>query len=238
MSAEQTTIQEITFDDLTNPERLEHIYEAELDFYWSSDWSPEFYIELAKAGFISVAHDFGGMHLLLPQIQSAYAVLDWENLHASRSTRRWMRSAACLDQGYELSVGHDLFAVLDGIQTCHGDINWMTGRYLDLLPALLIREWEDFELMPIGLVNGFGELVAGEIGYRCGWIYTSLTGFSDRRHNHAGKLQLLRLGEFLREAGYAFWNLGHPYMQYKLDLGAIILKRTEFLERWQQGCGA
>ncbi|MGB0580661.1 MAG: GNAT family N-acetyltransferase, partial [Limisphaerales bacterium] len=89
MSAEQTTIHEITFDNLANHERRQQIYEADFDFYWTSDWSPEFYIELATAGFISVAHDFGGMQLLLPQIQSAYAVLDWENLHVSRSTRRW-----------------------------------------------------------------------------------------------------------------------------------------------------
>ena len=40
------------------------------------------------------------------------------------------------------------------------------------------------------------------------------------------------LGEHLRDAGYAFWNLGHPFMQYKLDLGAQILPRADFLDRW------
>lgn len=238
METEQTTIEEITLDDVAHPERLESIHAGPFDFYWTSDWSPEFYVELAKAGFISVAHEFGVMHLLLPQIQSAYAVLDWENLHVSRSTRRWMRSSACIEQDYELSVGHDLFAVIEGIENCHGENNWMTGQYLRLLPRLLSGSWDGFELMPVGLVNGEGELVAGEIGYRCGGIYTSLTGFSDRSRNHAGKLQLLRLGEYLRDAGYAFWNLGHPYMQYKLDLGAKILKRADFLKRWRKGCGA
>ena len=72
------------------------------------------------------------------------------------------------------------------------------------------------------------------MGVRTGRVYTSLTGFMDRRdedYANAGKLQLIRLCEYLRDEGYAFWNLGHPYMPYKLALGAQVVERPDYLAR-------
>ena len=77
--------------------------------------------------------------------------------------------------------------------------------------------------------------MAGEIGYRVGRVYTSLTGFFDRHDpelRNVGKLQLVLLARHLQAAGFAFWNLGQPEMQYKRDLGARVLPRPVFLRRW------
>jgi CelD/BcsL family acetyltransferase involved in cellulose biosynthesis len=129
--------------------------------------------------------------------------------------------------------------VLEGIARAHSD-NWMEGRYQDLLEELSVGEWDGFELLPVGLYDGQGKLVAGEMGVRTGKVYTSLTGFMDRRDpdlSNVGKLQLLRLGEWLRDHGFDFWNLGHPYMQYKLDLGAKIVQRADFVRRLQAEAG-
>ncbi len=78
-------------------------------------------------------------------------------------------------------------------------------------------------------------MVAGEIGYRVGRVYTSLTGFFDRRDpelRNVGTLQLVLLARHLEASGFAFWNLGQPEMQYKRDLGAPALPRPVFLRRW------
>jgi len=40
------------------------------------------------------------------------------------------------------------------------------------------------------------------------------------------------LSQYLEKNQYSFWNMGHPYMQYKIDLGAKILSREEFLIKW------
>jgi len=40
------------------------------------------------------------------------------------------------------------------------------------------------------------------------------------------------LAKYLQNNNFSFWNLGHPYMQYKLDLGATVLSRIDFLEKW------
>lgn len=234
---EDSTITLITWDDLKEPERLERVRVSVRSLYYTIDWSPEFYVALAREGFIATSLEWDDgdgdpLRLLLPELQNAYAVLDWEKLHASRSMLRWMRSH---DEKYELRVGCDFAEVLEGVRRCHGEINWMEGDYVGLLGELAGRQWDGFELMPVGLTDETGALVAGEIGYRCGRIYTSLTGFSDRTLRNVGKLQLLKLGAYLRDGGFAFWNLGHPQMQYKLDLGAVVLERPEFLRRWDSG---
>ncbi|WP_242689775.1 hypothetical protein [Sulfurimonas aquatica] len=35
-------------------------------YYWSDEWSADFYISLAKRGFICVSHDYEGSLVLLP----------------------------------------------------------------------------------------------------------------------------------------------------------------------------
>ena len=235
VDVQKTEIEEISLGDVVSPERLKEVYENENEFYWTSDWSPELYVELARAGFMSVAFELGGtLELLVPQLQQSYAVLDWENLHASKSMLRWMRSPACKDQNYRLAVGHDLESVYLALDAYHGQENWMGIQYFELLSELSDTEPPGFTLTPVALLDSDENVVAGEIGYRCGDIYTSLTGFSDRNRRNCGKLQLLLLGEHLRDTGYAFWNLGHPFMQYKLDLGAQVLPRAEFLKRWHE----
>lgn len=224
--------------DLEDPGILRLVYRGENTHYWSDDWSTEFYRKQAKAGFIctSLVHDQIGP-VLLPEIQAAYAVLDWENLHVSRSMKRWLRSSRCADGQYSLRIGYDLGEIIAGIRGTYGDSNWLNGSYAELLDRLAKEDGpDDFEVMTVGLVSGRGErLVAGEVGYRVGRVYTSLTGFFDRSdpcNTNVGKLQLIRLAEHLKDQGFAFWNLGHPGMQYKLDLGARVLPRSRFLRRW------
>ena len=45
-------------------------------------------------------------------------------------------------------------------------------------------------------------------------------------------VQLVMLARRLEASGFEFWNLGHPYMDYKTKLGAEVLPRTRFLPRW------
>lgn len=229
----------ITREDLETPDRLAGILADTRNYYWTLDWSPEFYIRLAQCGFISISTDIPmleGVRALAPEMQAAYAVLDWENLHISRSMETWMRSATFRDLDLQLQAPGDLEAVIAGIAKAYPDNNWMRGQYVDLLRELdADGPWKNFELFPVTLTAGDGRIVAGEIGYRIGRVYTSLSGFFDRTDpafSNTGKLQLYWLSQRLRDDGFAFWNLGHPYMQYKLDLGAEILPREDFLPRW------
>ncbi len=224
--------------DLEDASTRRLLYASRETHYWSDDWSPEFYRLLARAGFISIAYEHDELGpVLIPEIQSAYAVLDWPSLHLARSMRRWMRSKRCADGDYALRVGCDLAEVLAGVARTYGDDSWLSEPYAQLLHRLSADQGaDDFQVMTATLTSGrTGRVIAGEDGYRIGRVYTSLTGFFDRRdpvHSNTGTLQLALLADHLKASGFAFWNLGHPNMHYKRDLGAQVLPRRPFLQRW------
>jgi len=196
------------------------------EYYWSSDFSPEFYIAQAKAGCIAICETIDGEELLLPEMQRGYAVLDFADLHISRKVAEIIRH-----RPLELSLSVQLDPVAERIDA-HHRTNWLTPAYLEILKR---TEGVDrhFKALSVSLFDA-GVLVAGEIGYTIGQTYTSLTGFSSRekRYRDYGKVQMVLLGQALERQGFSFWNLGHPYMPYKTALGAKIYTRTEFLRRW------
>ncbi len=200
-------------------------------YYWSDDWSEEFYIALAKRGFISVSHHNGSTLLLLPELQLEYGVLEFENLHVSKKVQKLINK----DQ-YSLCINSRFSDVLNHLSLQH-DNNWLKGNYVNLLESLNrnrdIRD--DFIVNSIELIdNRTGQLVAGEVGYSIGTVYTSLSGFSSRekKHNNAGTLQIVLLARYLHKRGFSFWNMGHPNMEYKKRLGSITYNREEFLQKY------
>ena len=205
--------------------------------YWSDSWDPAFYVALARAGFISisVSHPEAGT-VLLAELQRSYAVLDWENLHHSRNLRRLMASGRLEEEAVELRVARASDRVLDRLIDYHAEDNWISEPYQSLVRELARGGSSHFAVHGIELWSRrSNQLVAGELGYSIGKTYTSLSGFCMREHRrwqHFGTLQQLLLARALQKAGYAFWNLGHVGMQYKQALGARVVARPVFLERW------
>ena len=109
----------------------------------------------------------------------------------------------------------------------------MIQPYRDVLRALK-DSWQKYNLQLLSIELWDGEkLIGGEIGYIIGSIYTSLSGFFDREnYRNIGKVQLLSLASLLKKSGYEFWNMGHPHMDYKFNLGAIEYQRRDFLTMW------
>ena len=202
-------------------------------YYWSDDWSEEFYIELAKAGFISTTYDTKDGLILLPELQYDYAVLDFQNLHISKKVKKLMHESS-----YEFCINSRFNEVLEKFSAQH-KYNWLKEEYAQLLKKLHVNndEKNGFKIISVELVSiGSNELVAGEVGYIIGKTYTSLSGFSSREKKYAnyGTLQLVLLAKYLQNSGFEFWNLGHSHMTYKQRLGCVIYSRAEFLKRWNK----
>lgn len=169
----------------------------------------------------------------------------WPDLHTSRNVRRRARR-------YRVTVDADFDGVVRGCRARHGEA-WLypriveafrrihdagrdggpgveavvvsrrdgaaTGRRAVRLHSTELRREEDDD--------GETTIVAGELGYTVGDVYTSLTGFSDE--DGAGSAQLAATGAILRRRGFRLWDLG-MWLDYKERLGARLTPRAEFVE--------
>ena len=218
----------LSLHDLKNPILLQAMLgNLKDDYYWSDDFSPEFYTAQARAGFMAVTEIHHGRELLLPELQRSYALLDFDSLHVSRHVRRILKR-----NHPTLHVGYSLNTVAEKIQSHHKH-TWLTPRYLATLKGVN-RLDNDLHIISV-LMRQDGIITAGEIGYILGRTYTSLSGFSSRnsRYRHHGTVQMVLLSRWLEAHGFAFWNLGQPWMPYKFALGAREYTRQDFLRRWQ-----
>ena len=202
-------------------------------YYWSDDWSDSFYIELAKAGFISTSHETPEGLILLPELQTDYALLDFKDLHISKKVQRLRNEMPC-----SLTFNSKFDEVLASFSKQH-KYNWLKDEYVDVLKSLHSSNTsrEGFKVISVELVcKKSGKLIAGEVGYIIKKTYTSLSGFSSREKEHAnyGTLQLVLLAQYLESQGFEFWNLGHPHMPYKKRLGCKVYTREQFLKRWRE----
>ena len=231
--SEQNLVYYLTFEDIQNRNILYNsIYmNKKTNYYISEDFSENFYIYLAYYGFICTSTSLQNKFYLLAEMQFEYAILDFKDLHISKKIAQLIKK-----DEFTFSINTKFEEVINKLEEYH-KTNWVEDKYKNLL--LSLKDYKtsniDFKIISVELSDkNTNELIAGEIGYKIGSTYTSLTGFSskERKYNNWGKLQLVLLSLYLEKENYAFWNLGHPYMQYKFDLGAKTYSRLEFLERW------
>lgn len=201
------------------------------NYYWSDDYSNEFYIKAAQCGFITTSMYKEDKFILLPEIQFDYALLDFDDIIIPSKVKKMLKK-----DNYIFKINSSFQDVLDNIKNYHND-SWLEDEYIKILNNIKKNEKliKNFKLISVELYEKETfELISGEIGYKIGQIYTSLSGFTNKnkKYNNWGKLQLVLLNQYLKDNHYKFWNLGHPQLQYKIDLGAKIYNRMDFLERW------
>ncbi|NCN05449.1 MAG: GNAT family N-acetyltransferase [Spirochaetales bacterium] len=218
------------------------IVKSDLSLFWTDDWSAEFYRLQAQLGFIATSVEYEGRYLLLPELQTDYAVLDWRNLVIDPGVRKTLKYFEEKGVPIRLILETDLESVLKELESNRKGKSWISPPYRNLMNTFAHRRYRsenrNFQVWGARLIIGDGEeTVAVELGYSIGRVYTSLSGFfhrEERRWNHLGKAQLVLLAKHLQARGIEFWNLGHPSMQYKIDLGARIIDRRTFLSRWDE----
>ncbi len=211
------------------------------NFFYSDDWSLPFYRRQAELGFIAITHEEDSKVRLTPQLQREYAVLDWGNLVIEKKIKKIFRDDRIHSENIRLKISDDPAEVLSHLMEVWTE-TWINDQYAELMKMLAeecrVRNDRRFRVWGVTLSAGDNSrIIAGELGYSIGKTYTSLTGFfhrNDRRYSNFGKLQMIMLAKHLEEAGIKFWNLGQPYMAYKLRLGADVVPRGLFLKRWDK----
>ncbi len=230
MQISQPSIDYISYVDVTSNYILESLIYSNMhkNYYWSDNFSAKNYIALAKAGFISVTEKYKGKEFLIPEIQYRYALLDFKDLHISKKVKKILNQKT-----FDLEFSDELDEVFEAINSFHKN-SWLTPKYLNTLKET--QKFKSIFKVKSVLLKENGNLLAGEIGYIIGKTYTSLSGFSSREKHHRnyGTVQLVLLAKYLENKNFDFWNLGHPFMDYKLVLGAKVYERKDFLKRWKE----
>lgn len=221
-------IEYLSYNDFFDEELMKHIYaDTKRNYYWTDNFSPEFYIAQAKAGFIAVSMEHQDQVILAPEIQKSYAVLDFKDLHISRKVKKLLA-----EKNLQLEIGEAFDEVQAHIKDFHS-LTWLNKSYLATLKAVHKSEDNSMKIVTV-LIREEGTAIAGEFGYIIGKTYTSLAAFSSRekRYNNYGTAQLVLLAQYLEKEGFAFLNLGQSFMPYKIDLGAKVYERDDFLKMW------
>lgn len=183
-------------------------------------------------GFLPMAgHDDTGLGMLLPKMHESRCILVPAEIHIGKKVRR--RAG-----GFRLTVNADWWAVVRSVQqftfTTHEGDCWLSdelaGAYLSGSKSKWQRGGIAFHSVELWDAAS-GQLVAGEIGYTCGSMYSSCTGFALKdQYPGAGTVQLAALGRWLASCGFALWDLGME-LPYKLDLGGRSVPRAEWARR-------
>ena len=211
------------------------------EFCVALDFSPGFVARLMEAGFLVMSmkideEETGGKadenpaYILLPKLHLVRSALFFENLRIKRSIRRFLGR-------YELRPNADFDRILDRCVQVHG-ADWLTPPLVESVRRIrknALAAHPPDRPPPLPAARAYptsfalyrdGKLAAGEFGIIVGRVYTSYSGYYDE--DNAGTVQLIHTARYLRERGFAFFDLGMP-LDYKTDLGAVRISPEEFV---------
>jgi len=194
--------------------------------------TPQLIALLIWHGFLPM----GGRGKLKPKIHLVRCVMEPRSVHVGRKVRR--RS-----KGFHLTVDTAWGAVVGSIQRltytrAPGDC-WLTDELAHAYAQVGSRsgKWHRGGVVFHSVElwhTASGELVAGEVGYTCGSVYSSCTGFSRKESfPGTGSVQLAALGRWLEACGFAIWDLGMD-MEYKREIGGRLVPREEWARQIRQ----
>ncbi|RHY28753.1 hypothetical protein DYB25_013264 [Aphanomyces astaci] len=213
----------MAFVPLELQDRMQHYHD---DFWVSRTFDPSFIGQVMYAGFLPIAMQQGRHCYLLPKLHAHRCVIaPLSSLHIPKQVRKKAK-------GFHMTINMAFDNVVAGCHAQHGKA-WLYPPVVTAFRAMLggipiLNEGgRQVQLVSIELWNDQNELVAGELGYTNGAMYTSLTGFTGT--NGAGTMQLYALGSYLHKRGFQLWDLGMS-MPYKMALGAKEVPRTEFVQ--------
>jgi len=210
------------------------------EFCVSLDFSPDFIARLMAAGFLvmsvkidnAVDGDGDGVavadgktsipeqdeqYVLLPKLHLTRSALFFDNVHVKKSVKRYINR-------YELRPDAEFDFIVNRCREIHG-ADWLTGPLVAAVKN--IRQNGHYGVYPMSFaLYRNDKLVAGEFGVKAGNVYTSYSGYYDE--SNAGTVQLILAARWLREHGFAFFDLGMP-LDYKTALGATDISPENFV---------
>ena len=208
-------------DDKDSIENIPDILKkTDQEFCVALEFSPEFVNKICYEGCLPMADMLtDNIELLLIKLHANRCILSFDNLHIPKNISRYCK-------GLEFSIDSDFTSIIENIKKHHYSNCWLHPKLIECFSGLFKQNQFKTRIHTIEVWDN-NLLVAGEIGYSVGSIYTSLSGFYTK--NGAGKVQLIALSKFLQANNFSFWDMGMG-MRYKFELGALPILRKDFLK--------
>jgi len=205
------------FDDLKS---VLSVFEArDTEFCFTRTFHPAVIDAVCYNGFFPMSVPMrDNVYAFAIKVSYIRCVMDPNQLHVSKSTKKRA-------QYYQITVDKDFDQVVALTVQIKGE-NWLCPRLSQSFKEMhQKKELYKTKLHSIEVWEG-DKLVAGELGYVVGSIYTSLTGFYVDKG--CGSVQLCATGKLLHQLGFTHWDFEMSH-KYKLDLGAKEYQRREWV---------
>jgi Leu/Phe-tRNA-protein transferase len=196
----------------------------------SREHGPKLIAKAAWHGFLPMYEAEHG--ILLLKMHRTRCSLIPSSVHIGRQCRKKASQfRISIDEAYSQVVK----AVQEHTYTDQPGDCWLADEFAHMYSmvnelALADRKGITFHSVELWHIES-GKLVAGEIGYTVGSIYTSCTGFALKKDfPGAGTLQLAALGKLLDQCGCQLWDLGME-LDYKKELGGQTQLRKWWIAR-------
>lgn len=124
---------------------------------------------------------------------------------------------------YTMTFNKDFEGTVNNILKAYPS-TWLTPGLIKAFTEIHYNPTKNISIDSVEIWDKEGNLVAGELGFITGSVYTSLTGYHSE--NHIGNVQLSALGLYLKENGFTYWDLG-MYIEYKMRYGATLFGKDE-----------
>eukprot|EP00033_Pygsuia_biforma_P004296 GCRY01004711.1.p1 GENE.GCRY01004711.1~~GCRY01004711.1.p1 ORF type:complete len:414 (+),score=84.23 GCRY01004711.1:188-1429(+) len=198
-------------------------FEERSEFGFSFSFHPLWVDLVCQQGCFPMAINIGSRSDPLPlfalKMHDDRCIIDLKTFTSSHGSRH--RASK-----YTFSVNQAWEQVLNSCVAQHGE-NWLYPQ-LRTAFSFIHSHPEDFFTQFISVEIWDGDtLVAGELGYIVGKIYTSLTGFYTQ--SGAGSVQMTCLGLWLQKAGAKIWDLG-MFLPYKTNYGVMLITRLQWMK--------
>ena len=144
-------------------------------------------------------------------------VIDFNEFKFPKKTRRYVRQQF---GDYTLTFNKNFDLCAETLIAQYEE-TWVVPPLLDVLKTIHDNPDDEVSVDSVELWHG-DELVAGELGFITHNAYASLCGF--HIEDNSGTVQMAALGTWLKENGFAYWDLGME-MDYKYVYGAICMGR-------------
>ena len=146
-------------------------------------------------------------------------IITFDKLHISRNVKKYITKYF---SDYTIAFNRDFRQTISKLQASYED-TWLCDDLCRVFEEINSRPDETTAVDSVEIWHD-GKIVAGEIGFRTGTAYASLSGF--HTEDNIGHVQMAVLGLWLRENGFAFWDLGMS-LPYKYRYGAADYDRDE-----------